>query len=167
MLNTDTSSYVYSVPLYHCKAFGTKDTCVWRSGLYPIAYSHTPSTVNHSVCIRDKLTQLDRCQPQTHPRVHFHPATEDQRKQTPDHWKQLLLKETGSVAPFWTACVLAGEIPTLSSPSRPREPLKPSEPSIMEERKREMRTAMALQLQVPEDAVPETSSMLVWERYMP
>ena len=76
-------------------------------------------------------------------------------EQTPDQWKQHLLKETGSLAPFWTACVLAGEVPTLSS-SRPREPLKPSEPSIMEERKREMRAAMALQLQVPEEAVPET-----------
>ena len=85
-------------------------------------------------------------------------------EQTPDQWKQHLLKETGSLAPFWTACVLAGEVPTLSS-SRPREPLKPSEPSIMEERKREMRAAMALQLQVPEEAVPETSSTLVWERY--
>ena len=84
-------------------------------------------------------------------------------EQTPDQWKQLLLKETGSLAPFWTACVLAGEVPTLTPP-RPREPLKPSEPSIMEERKREMRTAMALQLQVPEDAVPETSTTLVWER---
>ena len=61
------------------------------------------------------------------------------------------------MAPYWTACVLAGEIPTLSS-SRPREPLKPSEPSIMEERKQEIRAAMALQL-------PPTSSTLVWERY--
>ena len=43
--------------------------------------------------------------------------------------------------------------------------LKPSEPSIMEERKQEIRTAMALQLQVPEEAVPPTSSTLVWERY--
>ena len=85
-------------------------------------------------------------------------------EQTPDQWKQHLLKETGSVAPYWTACVLAGEIPTLNS-SRPREPLKPSEPSIMEERKQEIRTAKALQLGVPEEAVPPTSSTLVWERY--
>ena len=85
-------------------------------------------------------------------------------EQTPDQWKQNLLKETGSIAPLWTACVLAGSAPTLEG-SRPREPLKPSEPSIMEERKREIRVAMALQLGVAEEAIPETSSTLVWERY--
>ena len=85
-------------------------------------------------------------------------------EQTPDQWKQNLLKETGSLAPFWTACVLAGKAPSLDG-TRPREPLKPSEPSIMEERKREIRTAMAMQLQVAEEAIPETSPSLVWERY--
>ena len=85
-------------------------------------------------------------------------------EQTPDQWKQNLLKETGSLASFWTACVLAGKAPSLDG-ARPREPLKPSEPSIMEERKREIRTALAMQLQVAEEAIPETYPSLVWERY--
>ena len=85
-------------------------------------------------------------------------------EQTPDQWKQNLLKETGALAPLWTACVLAGKAPILDHP-RPREPLKPSEPSIMEEKKREIRVAMAHQLGVREDTVPETSSTLVWENY--
>ena len=57
------------------------------------------------------------------------------------------------------------ERPDLVDAPRPREPLKPSEPAIMEERKREIRVAMALQLGVAEEAIPETSSTLVWERY--
>ena len=84
-------------------------------------------------------------------------------EQTPDQWKQNLLKETGSLAPLWTACVLAGKAPSLDG-ARPREPLKPSEPSIMEERKREIRTALAMQLQVAEEAIPETSPSLVCRR---
>ena len=84
--------------------------------------------------------------------------------QTNDQWKQNLLRETGSLAPLWTACAIAGKAPALDT-SRPREPLKPSEPSIMEERKREYRTALALHLGVPEEDVPETSPTLVWEKY--
>ena len=84
--------------------------------------------------------------------------------QTNDQWKQNLLRETGSLAPLWTACAIAGKAPALDT-SRPREPLKPSEPSIMEERKREYRTALALHLGVPAEDVPETSPTLVWEKY--
>ena len=80
--------------------------------------------------------------------------------QNNDQWKQNLLRETGSLAPLWTACAIAGQAPALTLP-RPREPLKPSEPSIMEERRREYRTALALRLGVPEAEVPETSPTLI------
>ena len=84
--------------------------------------------------------------------------------QTNDQWKQNLLRETGSLAPLWTACVLAGQPPVLDFP-RPREPLKPSEPSIMAERRQERRAALALQTNTPIDAVPEVSPTTIWQLY--
>ena len=84
--------------------------------------------------------------------------------QTNDQWRQNLLRETGSLAPLWTACVLAGKAPVLDFP-RPREPLKPSEPSIMEGRRAEHRAALARQRNVPIDEVPEVSPATIWELY--
>ena len=82
--------------------------------------------------------------------------------QTNDQWRQNLLRETGSLASLWTACVLAGKAPVLDFP-RPPEPLKPSEPSIMEARRVEHRATLALQRNVPIDEVPEVSPATIWE----
>ena len=84
--------------------------------------------------------------------------------QTNDQWRLNLLRETGSVAPLWTACARTGEAPTLST-ARPHEPLKPLDPEIMEELKAEYRVALALRANTPIESVPPVSSRIIWERY--
>ena len=49
--------------------------------------------------------------------------------------------------------------------TRPREPLKPSDPDIMTALKPEHRTAISMQTKVALEAVPDVSPLVIWEHY--
>ena len=85
-------------------------------------------------------------------------------EQTNDQWKANLLKETGAVAPLWTAFARGNKRPVMTI-TRPHEPLKPSDPDIMAAMKEEYRSAIALQQGIDVAAVPTVSSLVVWKHY--
>ena len=85
-------------------------------------------------------------------------------EQTNDQWKLNLLRETGSIAPLWTAYARANKEPKMET-TRPREPLKPNDPDIMAALKLEYRNAIALQTEVARETVPDVSSLVIWEHY--
>ena len=84
--------------------------------------------------------------------------------QTNDQWKLNLLRETGSIAPLWTSYARANKEPKMDI-TRPREPLKPSDPDIMTALKLEYRTAIAMQTKVALETVPDVSPLVIWEHY--
>ena len=85
-------------------------------------------------------------------------------EQTNDQWKLNLLRETGAIAPIWTSYAKSNKIPAVST-TRPREPLKPSDPEIMASMKMDYRVANSIALKTPLEETPEVSAMVIWDQY--
>ena len=102
--------------------------------------------------------------PHGHLPTSFRRLQKNDHEQTTEQWKNNLLKETGAIAPLWTLYARSNQDPKVGL-TRPREPLKLSDPDVMAALKQDYREAIALSQGTSVDEVPAVSSLVIWNHY--